>query len=141
MAISEEELQAVREQLRLALEKKGEGYVYTEPLVPFFNEETGETELMRADECQYTEPDGDGGLRASCLWGHVLVGLGFEIDALSKMEGAGIADLGVPWNDEVISAAAKCSQQVQDRGWSWGAAVEVFEAVIRDEGETRGVDL
>lgn len=130
-SVNELDLAAVREQLRLALAKKGEEYVYEFPPVWEYDD-ADRLMLVETGECQYVRDDLPEGPAPSCLWGHVLVGMGVSIESLRVCEGTRIDEVSVtPWADDLIDRAARESQRRQDNGETWGAAVQAFEDYIK----------
>lgn len=108
---------SIRLLLQRALAEKGEDFVY---------------DLGDMGACEYTERDDDGRLVPSCLWGHVLVWSGVDVEELEKFEGTRVTDVPAPWSgDPVLILAAQASQLVQDTGNTWGQAVEAFENVVQ----------
>lgn len=134
------ELASVRTALAAALAVKGAGHIYQRPDELDYDDETDTWIRRRAGSCCYAEAvfDDDDTVVdwvPSCLWGHVMVTLGAEVGDLRRWNACAInsVEVELPWGSELITAAARSSQEVQDSGNSWAAAVQEFERVIARE--------
>lgn len=138
----EVEVASVRTALAAALAEKGPDYVYDRPEILRYDDESDKTYKDTSPGCVYLAPvfDEDDTVVdhvPSCLWGHVLLTLGMDKDELLKHnedEGISSSSIPVPWQSEVISAAAAEAQMIQDGGGTWAAAVAKFEATLKERG-------
>lgn len=110
--------------MREAVKEKGEDYIYP----------------SRHGECHYTQPDGVGGVQASCLVGDVINRL--DPSALRLLRKADRTYAGVPaykliengylaedfWTLAAGEVAAD-AQRLQDRGRPWGEALASAESI------------
>lgn len=96
----------------------------------YYSETAGETTyIMPGIMCQYLERDYEGSTIPSCLYGHVLIDLGVDMEWLDSMESKGINNvlksLGV--TDERLINAVQMSQLTQDTClFTWAQCVQVF---------------
>lgn len=123
--LTEEKAEALRI-LTEIVEEKGADYVYPD------------SEKKGGDICQYLTYDEHGNPTGpSCLVGHYLVRTGMPMSDLVQYEGTNINDtfdLDLPhWLVEALAWA----QRAQDRGDTWGKALEVFEERVHRPTSTR----
>lgn len=126
------EIEEAREQLAAAIEKNGADYVYKAKT------EGGESCLyleykrVERDEEEgthrYINPTGP-----SCIVGHVLVAKGVPNLQITRHEGedAQAATEGV-FESTIVRKALKRAQAHQDKGLTWGQAVEKFETYVAE---------
>lgn len=103
--------ESYRAALEWALAQKGADFIYVKP--------------EGARTCQYME-----GKNPSCIHAYALHNLGYT--DLTEYEGVSVEvildDLGV--DDESLVRSAVKAQYAQDKGYSWGAAVKVFDSEL-----------
>lgn len=134
------EIETARKHLAAAIEAKGEGYVYLEDR-PVANTDTclylEYKKVEWVDDGEYAGYTYEGPKCPSCLIGHVLVGMGIPFEKITEQEGdraeKAIKSLGTFTSTIVIEALDR-AQQKQDNpnGYTWGQAVEEFEAYINE---------
>lgn len=122
------ELEKVRSHLVKAVEEKGADYIY--PLAY----KSADVEAGYESECVYATLDEQGNKAPSCLVGHAFSydGLLSEVSADEGMAARVVAErIGYSSNDSVLGAL-DAAQNAQDRGGTWGEALDTFDLHILD---------
>ena len=108
-----------RSEMHKAVHQKGSDFVYKKPV------QNGTVGV-----CVYVENRGTPEETPSCIHGHVLTALGYEIheDREHKSIMHVLLEMGV--TDEGLLVAAGASQAVQDEGKTWGQALDTFNKTV-----------
>ena len=136
------EIEDARKHLAKAIEAKGEDYVYTndtEAVVP----SGADNCLYLRYESAYWDEDNyrylyEGPKGPSCIVGHVLVYKEVPTEKITACEGdnaaAALSTLGT-YTSSIVREALHRVQSKQDHlnGYTWGQAVEEFEAYINEK--------
>jgi hypothetical protein len=111
--------------------EEGPEYVYVKTVAFEESDEAGGDPYL---VCTYVHPDADGNLtQPGCLVGAALIDLGIPVETLAEInqDGFGASNLlsylggkGVVKATDKAKRVFSNAQSKQDRGWSWGGAVE-----------------
>lgn len=127
-----------RSLMEQAVESKGRGYIYEQPVISF--DDDGNRVIIPAEEydegehvqtCLYVNNGAP-----SCLVGHVLHMAGVPLGALEEFEDSSASTVtrALTTTTERVVEALLQAQEAQDHGVSWGEALERFQLVL-DESE------
>lgn len=140
-AVLTEEIKKAREQLHRAVTEKGADYVYPRAKPGAIGSDCLYLEYERIEDDEDNGRQYIGPKCPSCLVGHVLVGLEVPFSKITIYEGENAEEASQEaFTSDVVRAALCRAQGIQDGGDTWGAAVEAFEAYIRDNTSTVTID-